>query len=143
LLLIFPEKKYLEKILEEVISNHDFQSALKDKINIHMYAGDTNKKSKEAVWNLINFNNDTKKLKIVFTTRVGLFLPFVNLNNIVLVDESNSMYIQDQNSVYFDTRVAAFLLAQAYQAKLTFLSSLPSIRLYNFYPKNVIKQLQI
>ena len=140
LLIIFPEKKYLAKVLSELIDSPEIKN-LNDKIEIYNYTGDVNKKSKETVWNLIS----TKSLKtrIVFSTRAGIFLPFSSLTDIILVDEANSMHIQDQNSIYFDTRDAVFLMAQAFAAKLTFVSTLPSIRLYNFYPQNIIDQLEL
>jgi primosomal protein N' len=142
LLIIFPEKKYLNKILEEVISHPEFIK-LKNKVEIYNYAGDVNKKSKETIWNLINTDQTDLKLKIIFATRAGLFLPFQNLKEVVLVDEANSMHIQDQNSIYFDSRDAVFLLAKAHQANLSFVSTLPSIRLYKFYPENIMNQLRI
>jgi primosomal protein N' len=140
LLIIFPEKKHLAKVLKEVMDNEQMK-ILHDKIEIYNYTGDVNKKSKDTVWNLLS--SSSPKSKIIFSTRAGIFLPFQNLTDIILVDEANSMYIQDQNSIYFDTRDAVFLMAQAFLAKLTFISTLPSIRLYNFYPQNIIEQLEL
>jgi primosomal protein N' len=143
LLIIFPEKKFLNKILGDVLENPEYKKMIKDKVEIYNYSGDVNKKSKDTIWNLINPENESLKPKVIFSTRAGLFLPFQNLKEIVLVDEANSMHIQDQNSIYFDTRDAVFLLANAHQAHLSFLSTLPSIRLYNFYPENIMNQLKI
>lgn len=137
-IIIFPEKKYLEKTMLELESSTEFKELAKD-IEIYTYSGDANKKSKLTVWNLISPENINPK--IIFSTRAGLFLPFQKLNEIILIDESNSMYIQDQNSLYFDTRDAVFLMSKSYGANLTFLSTLPSVRLFNFYNKEVVEQI--
>ena len=78
-------------------------------------------------------DNNSNSLDIILTTRAGLFLPFGNLHQIILLDEANSMYIQEQNSLYYDTREAIFLLNKAFLSSLRFISPLPSVRLYNFY----------
>jgi primosomal protein N' len=72
-------------------------------------------------------------INIYCTTRSGMFLPFTSLDHIILLDEANSMYIQEQNRVYFDTREVVFLLAKAFDSDLTFLSSLPSLRFFKNY----------
>ena len=70
--------------------------------------------------------NDKKK--VYFTTRSGLFLPFINISAIFVVDESNSMYIQDQGGLYFDTRESAYLLASQFSSDLYYQSNFPSVR---------------
>lgn len=138
IIIIFPEKKYLEKTILELESNTEFTELAKD-IKIYTYSGDANKKSKITVWDLINPENTN--LKIIFSTRIGIFLPFQKLDEIILIDESNSMHIQDQNSLYFDTRDAVFLMSKSYGANLTFLSTLPSVRLFNFYNKEIMEKI--
>jgi primosomal protein N' len=90
-----------------------------------------------------NNNYIAPKLQIILSTRSGLFLPFTALTDIILVDEGNSMYIQDQNSLYYDTREAIFLISKAFNANISFISPLPSIRLYNMYNKQALDQEMI
>jgi len=136
LLITFPEKKYLEKIYQEIDLNPEFKD-IKGDLDIYFFTGEVNQKNKATIWNLLETDS---KQKVIFSTRSGVFLPLFNLGNIILVDEANSFYIQDQNSLYFDTRDTVFLLSKATGATLTFLSSLPSVRLYNFYSETVLSQ---
>ncbi len=152
LLIIFPEKKYLNKIHKYIQLEINKDKELSKIIELLYYASEATKKPKECVWSMLNtkLGNKTKnletsksldinstfsnfKLQIICATRSGLFLPFSNLTDIILIDEGNSMYIQDQNSLYYDTREAIFLISKAFNANIFFISPLPSIRLYNMY----------
>jgi primosomal protein N' len=136
-LIVFPEKKYLDKLLSEFKLLAKSQG-LEKEIVILKYTGEVNKNSKETIWSMIEnkLNNSKIKKQIIFTTRSGIFLPFSNLSQIILIDEGNSMYIQDQNSLYFDTRDTIFLLHKSFSSNLTFVSTLPSLRLHSFYNKD-------
>ncbi len=152
LLIIFPEKKFLDKIMT-ILVDQIKKDKLNDKLKILKYTGEPTKTSKETIWEMIQAANKLKfekeflnqneideiKVQIIFTTRSGIFLPFSNLSHIVLVDEGNSLYIQDQNSLYFDARDTIFLLHKAFMSNLTFVSTLPSLRLHNFYNKTMLR----
>lgn len=73
-----------------------------------------------------------RKLKVILSTRVGLFLPFGELERVILVDEANAMYYQDSNSLYFDTRELVLWVQRSYHCYLDFVSLFPSIRLRSF-----------
>jgi hypothetical protein len=136
-LIVFPEKKYLDKLLSEFKLLAKSQG-LEKEIEILKYTGEVNKNSKETIWSMIENKSNNSKIKkqIIFTTRSGIFLPFTNLSHIILIDEGNSLYIQDQNSLYFDARDAIFLLHKGFLSNLTFISTLPSLRLHSFYNKD-------
>jgi primosomal protein N' len=140
LAIIFPEKKQLQKILLE-LKNTLTENELED-IEVYQYFADSSLETKKVVRDLVDFFHilNPKRLRIIFCNRAGIFLPFNDLAEIILVDEANSMHIQDQNKIYYDTRDAAYILAHSYNCNLTFISSLPSIRLYNFYQKKVLDQ---
>jgi hypothetical protein len=199
LLIVFPEKKYLNKVYKSIFSELSKSKELGEIVEVLYYAGEPTKKPKECVWSMLNFENkintnvtattvspqesqnvsnppdrifryaqddghiidpnfidnsirpnqtsqnvntrnQTPRLQIILSTRSGLFLPFTALNDIILVDEGNSMYIQDQNSLYYDTREAIFLISKAFNANISFISTLPSIRLYNMYNKEALEQ---
>jgi hypothetical protein len=150
-LIIFPEQKMLDKnyseFTQEIISKlentPEFQYS---KINwqIFNYSGSPVQNSKNTVRNLLtdNFENEDFdfSIKIYLSTRSGIFLPFKSLDTIILIDEANSMHIQEQNKIYFDTRDAVFLLASSWSCELFYLSSLPSVRLQTFYNTDIINQ---
>jgi primosomal protein N' len=140
ILLVFPEKKHLQKTVLD-LQNNLTKKELKN-LEIYQYFADSSLETKKVVRELVGslcFQH-SKRLRIIFCNRAGIFLPFNHLTEIVLIDEANSMHIQDQNRIYYDTRDAAYILANSYNCNLTFISSLPSIRLYNFYQKKVLDQ---
>jgi primosomal protein N' len=95
------------------------------------------KKSKKDS-NLTSYN---QTINLFFSTRSGMFLPFTSLEKIILLDEANTMYIQEQNSLYFDTRDTVYLLAKSYECSLIYLSTLPSLRLFQNYDKEGLMNL--
>jgi primosomal protein N' len=111
----------------------DLDAELKQLIEIFSYSGDVSASSKKTVRNLLI--DQKPDLKVIFATRSGLFLPFTDLQEIILVDEGNSFYIQEQNGVYYDARDAAFFLSMIFKVSLNFISTLPSSRLYEMYLK--------
>jgi primosomal protein N' len=137
ILILFPEKKLLDKTLAEfkqVLDKFDdLDAELKQLIEIFSYSGDVSASSKKTVRNLLI--DQKPDLKVIFATRSGLFLPFTDLQEIILVDEGNSFYIQEQNGVYYDARDAAFFLSMIFKVSLNFISTLPSSRLYEMYLK--------
>ena len=164
-LIVFPEKKYLDKIYKELNKNLkeveasykklDIKTNLKKEIQIkyelQYFTADATKKSKETIWKMLqtslhNSQNQIQQnsptLQIICTTRSGLFLPFGKfgaLEQVILVDEGNSLYIQDQNGLYYDTREAIFLISKAFLSNIAFISPLPSVRLHSFYDKELLE----
>ena len=162
------EFKIQNKQTSNCLSGLDSES--NTNLKLWTYSGQIDKHCKLLVWYLIceqfeinekeiekeeNFGSKNKKyskkitsptvdnnsLDIILTTRAGLFLPFGNLHQIILLDEANSMYIQEQNSLYYDTREAIFLLNKAFLSNLRFISPLPSVRLYNFYSEKSLDHI--
>jgi primosomal protein N' len=144
MLIIFPEYKMLDKIFRQIKSEEP-------DLPIFVFTGQQSTANNQLVFNLLQSKatratsskpqpNSSSHAQIVFGTRSSLFLPFQTLDEIILVDEANNMYIQEQNSLYFDTREAVFLMSKAFSANLTYLSTLPSSRLYNFYSEKGLKQ---
>jgi len=135
-LVVFPEKKLLDKILSALKENSEFNELVsKHNLQILNFSGDVSAKSKICVKELVLTESENYNQKIIFTTRSGLFLPFKNLGQIIVIDEANTFYIQEQNSLYYDARDLAFLTASTFRAGLAFVSTLPSSRLHNFYSK--------
>lgn len=151
ILIIFPEQKLLDKIFYGVTEEFTNQ---KD-INFFKYSNNGNKDAKytarkvilDAFYNKKESENKNltsykqQKINLFFSTRSGVFLPFSHLNEILLIDEPNSMYVQEQNELYFDTRDIVYLMAKSYKCKLVYVSSLPSLRLFQNYDKEDLLKL--
>lgn len=129
-LVIFPEKKLLDKIYKNFAKTE--LSQIPD-AKLLKFSGDKLKHSKETLKEILSEQPD--KHLIIFSTRAGLFLPYSDIEQIILIDESSSFHIQDQNQIYYDTRDAVFFLSQAHNSKLAFVSTTPSVRLFQFYDK--------
>jgi primosomal protein N' len=74
---------------------------------------------------------------IILGTRRALFLPFTNLQTIIMDDEANPNYKSWDMAPRFHTRDAALLLSQHHQAPLHFLTHTPSVETYYFAEKNI------
>lgn len=143
ILILFPEKKYLEKIYSELIES-TFETEFTSNnlsINITTFTGDKTKSNRQSIYNILGLNQPNKskpQINIILASRSGLFLPFDTLHDLLIIDESNAMYIQEQNSLYFDARELAFILSEIFGSNLYFISRVPSIRLHSFYPKTIL-----
>lgn len=123
ILLLVSEKSlqnYYSELLQEEFGNN---------LNTLLFSGDSSAASRSTLFSLLNIITQPT---LIIATRAGVFLPFPSLDMIIVSDESSHLYIQEQNSVYFDTRDASYLLSQAFGAKLVFTSALPSIRRFYF-----------
>ena len=70
------------------------------------------------------------KVKIVVGTRSAIFLPFNNLGLIILDEENDSSYIQD-NTPCYDTRRVAIKRIEDVKGKLLMASATPSLEYYS------------
>jgi len=146
ILILFPERKMLDSVYINLLTNPlEIDTTFETNIQYNKYLADVSKSSKDTVADLIftSYNNSSTPaqkptLNLIFGTRSSIFLPYSSLSSIIFIDEANSMYIQEQNKLYYDTREAAILLSKCFQANLDFVSKLPSIRLYNFYPEKIL-----
>ncbi|MCX5681663.1 MAG: primosomal protein N', partial [Candidatus Omnitrophica bacterium] len=92
-------------------------------------------KDKEQIenWALIKEG----KAKIVVGTRSAIFAPVVSLSLIVMMDESNFSYKQDQ-SPFYHARQVAMMRAKNENASLVFVTRSFSVDLYNLLKKKKI-----
>jgi primosomal protein N' len=121
-LIIFPEIKLLKNWLHR-INLKQFSD-----INVYTFTSGKDKQSKIAIKSLLLENDENSKKKVYFTTRAGLFLPYSKISAIILADESNSMHIQEQGGLYFDSRETVYLLASGFKSDLYYQSNFPSVR---------------
>jgi primosomal protein N' (replication factor Y) len=80
------------------------------------------------VWNQVLEKSD--KAKIVIGARSALFLPFSNLGLIIIDEEHEQTFKQQDPAPRYHARDAAIVLAQAQKAKVLLGSATPSIETY-------------
>lgn len=80
------------------------------------------------VWNQVLENSD--KAKIVIGARSSLFLPFSNLGFIIIDEEHEQTFKQQDPAPRYHARDAAIVLANAQKAKVLLGSATPSIETY-------------
>lgn len=80
------------------------------------------------VWNQVL--DDSEKAKIVIGARSSLFLPFSNLGLIVIDEEHEQTFKQQDPAPRYHARDAAIVLAQSQKAKVLLGSATPSIETY-------------
>ncbi|MGV3696838.1 replication restart helicase PriA [Flavobacterium sp.] len=80
------------------------------------------------VWNNVNENKESAQ--IVIGARSALFLPFSNLGLIIVDEEHESTFKQQDPAPRYHARDAAIVLANAHQAKVLLGSATPSIETY-------------
>ena len=80
------------------------------------------------VWNQVNQHSE--KAKIVIGARSSLFLPFSNLGLIIIDEEHEQTFKQQDPAPRYHARDAAIVLAQSHKAKVLLGSATPSIETY-------------
>lgn len=80
------------------------------------------------VWNQVLEKSD--KAKIVIGARSALFLPFSNLGLVIIDEEHEQTFKQQDPAPRYHARDAAIILAQAQKAKVLLGSATPSIETY-------------
>ncbi|MCF6132055.1 replication restart helicase PriA [Flavobacterium wongokense] len=80
------------------------------------------------VWN--NVNQNSEAAQIVIGARSALFLPFSNLGLIIVDEEHEQTFKQQDPAPRYHARDAAIVLANAHQAKVLLGSATPSIETY-------------
>jgi primosomal protein N' (replication factor Y) len=80
------------------------------------------------VWNQVL--NVSEKAQVVIGARSALFLPFSNLGLIIVDEEHEQTFKQQDPSPRYHARDAAIVLANAHQAKVLLGSATPSIETY-------------
>ncbi len=81
------------------------------------------------VWK--NVLDNSEKAQIIIGTRSSLFLPFKDLGLIILDEEHEQTYKQQDPAPRYHARDAAIILANYHQAKVLLGSATPSLETYN------------
>jgi primosomal protein N' (replication factor Y) len=88
-----------------------------------------NNSDRVEVWKTIQ-NNDNAKCSIILGARSSIFLPFDNLGLIIIDEEHDTSYKQQQPSPRYHSRDTAIYLASLHKAKVLLGSATPSIETY-------------
>ena len=115
-------------LLPEIALTNQFSRRFKDFFGTKpaIWHSNTTKKNKSIIWKGITEG----KIKIVIGARSSLFLPFKNLGIIVVDEEHDVSYKQDEG-VSYNARDMAITRASIENIPINLVTSIPSIETYN------------
>ena len=122
-LILLPEIGLTSQFEKKFVEFFGFEPAI-------WHSGIT-KKNKEIIWNGII----SEKIKIVIGARSSLFLPFKNLGLIVVDEEHDQSYKQDEGIIY-NARDMAISRASFENIPINLITAVPSVETYENIKKN-------
>ncbi len=122
-LVILPEIALTQQITSRFEMRFGFQAAL-------WHSSVTNVNKKKTLKGIIQGS-----VKVVIGARSSLFLPYNNLELIVVDEEHDKSYKQD-SSIYYNARDMAVLRSHMFSSKIVLASATPSIESYYNYKQN-------
>ena len=115
-------------LLPEIALTNQFSRRFKEFFGADpaIWHSGTTKKNKSIIWKGIT----EEKIKIVIGARSSLFLPFKNLGIIIVDEEHDASYKQDQG-ISYNARDMAITRASLEEIPINLVTSIPSIETYN------------
>ena len=115
-------------LLPEIALTNQFSRRFKEFYGVEpaIWHSGTTKKNKSIIWKGISEG----KIKIVIGARSSLFLPFKNLGIIIVDEEHDSSYKQDEG-ISYHARDMAITRASLENIPINLVTSIPSIETYN------------
>ena len=115
-------------LLPEIALTNQFSRRFKEFFGVEpaIWHSGTTKKNKSIIWKGITEG----KIKIVIGARSSLFLPFSNLGTIVVDEEHDVSYKQDEG-ISYNARDMAITRASLEKIPIHLVTSIPSIETYN------------
>lgn len=95
-----------------------------------------NSQLKTSEFRKVWMNIKSGETKVIIGNRIALFLPFQNLEHIIIEDEASEAYYSFETKPHYQTTTIALQLAKLHQANLTLASNLPSINSLDILEKN-------
>ena len=125
---IISEKKEKLVLIPEIFLNNEFKSRFFDFLGFEpaVWQSKITPKNRRSIWNGI-INN---KIKIVIGARSSLLLPFKNLGVIIVDEEHDASYKQDEGVIYH-ARDMAVARASFEKIPIHLVSSIPSLETFN------------
>ena len=127
-------------LLPEIFLTNDFKSRFEDFFGFEpaIWHSKITLKQKRIIWKKVISN----KIKIVVGARSALFLPFQNLGIIVVDEEHDTSYKQDEGVIY-NARDMAISRANFEKIPIHLVTSVPSIETYNNIQNKKYRHIQI
>tara|TARA_Y100000590_G_scaffold70144_1_gene76505 strand:+ start:3643 stop:5604 length:1962 start_codon:yes stop_codon:yes gene_type:complete len=115
-------------LLPEIALTNQFKRRFKEFFGVEpaIWHSGTTKKNKSIIWKGITEG----KIKIVIGARSSLFLPFKNLG-IIIVDEEHDISYKQDEGVSYNARDMAIARASLENIPINLVTSIPSIETYN------------
>jgi len=115
-------------LLPEIALTNQFSRRFKEFFGSEpaIWHSGTGKKNKSIIWKGIT----EEKIKLVIGARSSLFLPFKNLGIIIVDEEHDSSYKQDEG-VSYNARDMAITRASLENIPINLITSIPSVETYN------------
>ena len=137
---IISKKKQALVMLPEIFLTNEFKSRFSEFFGFEpaIWHSKITPKNKRIIWNGI-INN---KIKLVVGARSSLLLPFKNLGIIIVDEEHDTSYKQDEGVIYHARDMA---ISRAYFEKIPIhlISSIPSIETFNNIKNNKFRHFKI
>ncbi len=125
-LILLPEIGLTNQFEKKFIDFFGFKPAL--------WHSNISKKNKEIIWSGILYN----KIKVVIGARSSLFLPFKNLGLIIVDEEHDQSYKQDEGVIY-NARDMAISRANFENIPINLITAVPSLETFdNIKKKNLV-----
>ncbi len=149
-LIFYSNKKERQKIIENLISTTgqtlilvpEISAALNLELSTSIQTviinADISEKEIFDLW----FKIRTEEIKVVIGTRRSLFMPWNNLQTIIVDDESNPNYKSWDMAPRIQTREAAMMLAHAHGAQCILTTHTPSVESWYFAQHKVYTNQQ-
>jgi len=118
ILIIFPEVSLTKQIIQRLEKKYGKY--------LGFYHSKLTDFEKVEVWKKVKNN----ELKIILGTRHSLFLPFQNLELVIVDEEHDSQYKSASVQPFFNAKDAAIMLGKFYNAKVLLGSATPSVETY-------------
>ena len=130
---ILKKKKQALVLLPEIFLTNEFKSRFEDFFGFEpaIWHSKITPKQKRIIWKGILEN----KLKLVIGARSALFLPFKNLGVIIVDEEHDTSYKQDEGVIY-NARDMAISRASIEKIPIHLITSVPSVETFN----NILKK---
>ena len=93
-----------------------------------MYHSKFNDNERAEIWNNLLKNND---IQVVLGARSAIFLPFTDLDLVIVDEEHESSYKQQDPAPRYNARNAAIVLASLFNTKTLLGTATPSLETYN------------
>ena len=125
---IINKKKQALILLPEIALTNQFKTRFKDYFGAEpaIWHSATTKKNKSIIWKGISEG----EIKIVIGARSSLFLPFKELGTIVVDEEHDASYKQDEG-ISYNARDMAIARASLENIPINLVTSIPSVETYN------------